>query len=192
MSGINALFAVEPLMYFGVGFLSATLIAIAIFPFALNRAVRLTTRRVMATMPHSLSEASAERDALRATFAVAIRKLEVRTEELVKRVAAQAAQLGRNSAANVQLKEALDEKSRLVVALEVREGAMMSRENSLIQELLALRDEARRNRESTSRDSLSRDSLPRDSLSRDSLPRDSLSGDSVSSMRLPPALSPWK
>jgi hypothetical protein len=69
MSEINALFAIEPLMYFGIGFLAATLIAIAIFPLALNRAVRLTTRRVMSTMPHSLTEASAEKDTMRAMFA---------------------------------------------------------------------------------------------------------------------------
>ena len=161
MSDINAPFAIEPLMYFGIGFLAATLIATVITPFALNRAVRLTTRRIMATMPPSLAEASAERDALRATFAVAVRKLETRTEELVKRVAAQGAQLGRHSAVNMQLKEALDEKSKLVAALEVREGALMSRENSLVQELLALRDENRKNR------------------------------DSLSPMHLPPARSPW-
>ena len=162
MSQINALFAIEPLMYFGIGFLAATLIAIAIAPFSLKRAERLSTRRVMSTMPHSLAEASAEKDIMRATFAVAVRKLETRTEELVKRVAAQAAQLGRHNTANIQLKEALDEKSKLVAALEAREGALMSRENSFVQELLALRDENRRNR------------------------------DSMLPMRLPPAPSPWK
>jgi len=62
MSQINALFAIEPLMYFGIGFLAATLIAIAIAPFSLKRAERLSTRRVMSTMPHSLAEASAEKD----------------------------------------------------------------------------------------------------------------------------------
>jgi hypothetical protein len=162
MPQINALFAIEPLMYFGIGFLAATLIAIAIAPFALKRAERLSTRRVMSTMPHSLAEASAEKDIMRATFAVAIRKLETRTEELVKRVAAQAGQLGRHNAVNIQLKEALDEKSKLVAALETREGALMSRENSLVQELLTLRDENRKNR------------------------------DSMLPMRLPPAPSPWK
>jgi hypothetical protein len=162
MSEINALFSIEPLMCFGIGFLVATLIAIAIFPFAHNRAVRLTTRRIMSEMPHSLTEALAGKDTVRAMFAVAVRKLEIRTEELVKRTAAQATQLGRHNAVNMQLKEALDEKSRLVAALEIREGALLSRENSLIQELLALRDENRKNR------------------------------DSILPMRLPPARSPWK
>jgi hypothetical protein len=62
----------------------------------------------------------------------------------------------------MKLKEALDEKSKLVAAMEAREGALMSHENALIHELLALRDEIRRNRDST---------LP---------------------LRLPPAQSPWE
>ena len=159
---ISALFAIESLMYFGIGFFAATLIAIAITPFALNRTVRLTTRRVMSTIPHSLTEARAEQDTVRAMFAVSVRQLEIRTEELVRRSAAQGAQLGRHNSVNMKLKEALDEKSKLVAALEVREGALMSRENCLIQELLVLRDENRRNR------------------------------DSMLHMRLPPASSPWK
>jgi len=161
MSDISVLFSIEHLMYFGIGFLAATVISIVIVPFALKRAERLTRRRVISTMPLSLNETAAEKDALRATFAVAVRKLELRTDELVKRVAAQASQLGRNNNVNTRLKEALDEKSELVAALEIREGALMSRENSLIRELLALRDEARINR------------------------------DSLSPMHFPPARSPW-
>jgi predicted nucleic acid-binding Zn-ribbon protein len=159
---ISALFGIEPLMYFGVGFFTATLMAIAIVPFALNRAVRLTTRRVMSTIPHSLSEARAEQDSARAMFAVAIRKLETKTEQLITRVTALSAQLGQHINKNARLKEALDEKSKLVTALETREGAQISRENSLIQELLALRDENRKHR------------------------------DFLLHMRLPTAPSPWK
>jgi len=145
---ISALLGIEPLMYFGVGFFTATLMAIGFFPFALNRAVRLTTRRVMSSIPRSLSEARAEQDSARAIFAVAVRKLEIRTETLVARVTALSAQLGQQFTINSKLKEALDEKSKLVAALETREGAQISRENSLIQELLMLRDENRRHRDS--------------------------------------------
>ena len=149
-------------MYFGLGFFAAALIAVALYPVALNRSVRLTTRRVMAEMPHSLTEALAGKDTVRAMFAVSVSKLEQRTEQLVARMASQATQIGRQAAINRQLKDALDEKARLVAALEVREGAMLSRENSLIEELLTLRDQNRKNRESM---------LPR---------------------RLPPAPSPWQ
>ena len=160
--------SIEALMYFGVGFLAAALIAIAMLPVVLNRAERLTRRRVMATIPNSMAEALAEKDSARAMFAVAVRKLEVRTEDLVKRIAAQGAQLGRHGTMNMRLKEALDEKSKLVEALEVREGAMLSRENALIHELLALRDENRKHRDAM---------VPRDVM----VP-----------LRLPPAQSPWE
>lgn len=144
---ISNLFAVEPTMYVGIGFLIATLIAIALFPLIHDRAVRLTTRRIMASLPLSLVEAAADKDSMRAMFAVAVRGLEVKTEELVKKRAAQAAQLERQIAVNNQLKEALDEKSRLVAALVAREGALHAREDSLIQELLTLRDEQRKTRD---------------------------------------------
>jgi hypothetical protein len=159
---ISAFFSVEPMMYFGLGFLAAALIAIAIYPAVVNRSVRLTTRRVMAAMPASMNEALAGKDTVRAMFAVSVSKLEKKTEQLVARMAAQAGELSRQTTINRQLKQALDDKARLVAALEVREGAMMSRENLLIEELMVLRDQNRKNRES------------------------------VSAKRLPPALSPWQ
>jgi type II secretory pathway component PulF len=39
---------IEPLMYFGIGFLVATLFALVFFPIVHNRAIRLTTRRLEA------------------------------------------------------------------------------------------------------------------------------------------------
>src|SRR4051812_43775112 len=91
---ISAFFSVEPMMYFGLGFLAASLIAMAIYPAAVNRAVRLTTRRVMAAMPSSLTEALADKDTVRAMFAMSVSKLEKRTEQLIERMASQGAQLG--------------------------------------------------------------------------------------------------
>ena len=96
-------------MYFGIGFLAATLIAVVIIPVVHNRAVRLTARRIMSSMPQSMAEVLAEKDSMRAMFAVAVRSLEIKVEELVKKVAAYAAQLGRQIAVNKQLKEALDD-----------------------------------------------------------------------------------
>ena len=146
---MGAPFPIESAMYFGIGFLAASLLAMAIVPFALNRAVRLTTRRVLSTIPASLTGVRAEQDTVRAMFAVSVRKLEIRTEELVKQIAGQGAELGRRNSLIRKLKESLEEKSQLVAALEAREGALISRENSLVQELLALREESRRIRAST-------------------------------------------
>ena len=143
---ISALFATEPMMYFGIGFLASTLIAIAIFPLVHNRAARLATRRVMSSMPQSMLEVVAEKDSVRAMFAVAVRRLEVKIEELIEKVVTNAEQLRHQRSISEKLKDALDEKAKLVAALEVREGALMARENSLIQELLALRDDRQRSR----------------------------------------------
>ena len=45
---------IEPIMYFGFGFLAASLLALVIVPLVHNRAVRLTMRRVEASMPLSM------------------------------------------------------------------------------------------------------------------------------------------
>ncbi len=170
---ISALLAIEPMMYFGIGFLASTLIAIAIIPLVHNRAARLATRRVMSLMPQSLTEIVTEKDSMRAKFAVAVRRLEIRIEELIQKDVAHAGQLKHQSSISKQLKEALDEKSKLVAALEVREDALTARESYLIQELLALRDEKQRNQSLVLHEEKHRN-------------RESIA------IRLPPATSPWK
>jgi len=171
---ISALLAIEPMMYFGIGFLASTLIAIAIIPLVHNRAARLATRRVISSMPQSLTEIVAEKDSTRAVFAVAVRRSEIRIEELINKVVAHAGELKHQSSISKQLKEALDEKSKLVAALQAREAALIAHEDYLIQELLALRDEKQRNQPLVLHEEKQRNR------------------DSVVPIRLPPATSPWK
>jgi hypothetical protein len=170
---ISALLAIEPMMYFGIGFLASTLIAIAIIPLVHNRATRLAMRRVMSSMPQSLTEIVAEKDSMRAKFAVAVRRLEIRIDELIQKDVAHAGQLKHQSSISKQLKEALDEKSKLVAALELREDALTAREDYLIQELLVLRDEKQSNQSLVLHEEKQRN-------------RESIA------IRLPPATSPWK
>ena len=66
---------VEPIMYFGIGFLFATLCGLVLVPLIHNRAVRLTKKRLEAAAPHSMAELQADKDHLRAEFAVSMRKL---------------------------------------------------------------------------------------------------------------------
>ncbi len=42
---------IEPIMYVGLGFLAASLLALVIIPLVHDRAVRLTLRRINAAMP---------------------------------------------------------------------------------------------------------------------------------------------
>ncbi len=67
-------------MIFGLGFLLASLCALTILPTVNARAARLARRRIEATLPVSVSEVMAERDHLRAEFAVAQRRLERKAE----------------------------------------------------------------------------------------------------------------
>lgn len=62
---------VAQIMFFALGFLTAGLIALIIFPAFNARATRLAKRRVEALLPVSLAEIAAERDFLRAENALA-------------------------------------------------------------------------------------------------------------------------
>ena len=116
----------------------------------------------------------AEKDSTRAIFAVAVRKLEIKIEELINQVVAHAGELKHQSSISKQLKEALDEKSNLIAALELREGALIAREDYLIQELRALRDEKQGNQSLAGHEEKQRNR------------------ESMMPIRLPPAISPWK
>lgn len=59
-----------------LGFCAAGLLALLIAPTIWNRAVRLTTKRLDATLPMSLSDIEADKDLLRASYAIQIRRLE--------------------------------------------------------------------------------------------------------------------
>jgi len=73
---------IESIMYFGIGFLVATLLGLLFIPLVHNRAMRLTAKRLEASTPLSMAEIRADRDHLRAEFAMSNRRLELAIEEL--------------------------------------------------------------------------------------------------------------
>lgn len=72
---------VETVMIFALGFLAAALLALLFIPAINARAERLARRRAEALFPMSISELSAEKDHLRAEFAVLQRRIERKAEE---------------------------------------------------------------------------------------------------------------
>src|ERR1051325_5396033 len=68
-------------MIFALGSLAAALLALVILPAINARAERLARRRVEAQFPLSIDELTAERDHLRAEFAILQRRLERKAEE---------------------------------------------------------------------------------------------------------------
>jgi chromosome segregation ATPase len=89
---------IEQALVFTLGFLAASLIALATAPAFWRRAIRLSTRRLEMQLPLSPEEILAGRDLLRAKFAVECRRLEQKAEALNLVHAADMAELGRRGA----------------------------------------------------------------------------------------------
>jgi chromosome segregation ATPase len=112
---------VEPIMYFGIGFLVAALLGLLFLPLVHERAVRLTMRRLEAATPLSVAEIRADKDQLRAEFAMSTRRLEMSVEQMKAKTTGQLAELGKKSEAIIQLKRELGEKTATIFALETHE-----------------------------------------------------------------------
>lgn len=114
---------IEQLMFFAIGFLVASLFNLFLVPLVHNRAVRLTIRRMEASTPFSMAEIQAEKDQLRAEFAMSTRRLEMSVEQLKAKTTSQLGELGKKSMVIDKLKNELNEKSAALQALEAREDA---------------------------------------------------------------------
>jgi DNA repair exonuclease SbcCD ATPase subunit len=112
---------IEPIMYLAIGFLVSMLFGLMVLPLVHNRAVRLTTRRLEAATPISMAEIQADKDQLRAEFAMSARRLEMSVEQLKNKTTSQFADLGKKSDAINRMKLELGEKSATIFSLETRE-----------------------------------------------------------------------
>ncbi len=115
---------IESVMYFGIGFLVAALLCLLFVPLVHNRAVRLTMKRLEAATPLSIAEIRADKDQLRAEFAMSTRRLEMSVEKMKAKTTTQLAELGKKSDAINQLKRELGEKTATIFALEARDKTL--------------------------------------------------------------------
>jgi chromosome segregation ATPase len=115
---------IEPIMYLAIGFLVSMLFGLMIVPLVHNRAVRLTTRRLEAATPLSMAEIQADKDQLRAEFAMSARRLEMSVDQLRNKTTSQLAELGKKTDAINRMKLELGEKNATIFSLEAREKAM--------------------------------------------------------------------
>ena len=88
---------VEPIMFIGIGFLVAGLLVIGVIPLVHARAVRLTMRRMEALTPMSMAEIQADKDQLRAEFAMTMSRVEMNMEQMKAKTTSQLAEIGRKS-----------------------------------------------------------------------------------------------
>jgi chromosome segregation ATPase len=115
---------IEPIMYLAIGFLLSMLFGLMIVPLVHNRAVRLTTKRLEAATPLSMAEIQADKDQLRAEFAMSARRLEMSVDQLKHKTTSQLAELGKKSDAINRMKLELGEKNATIFSLEAREKAV--------------------------------------------------------------------
>jgi chromosome segregation ATPase len=126
---------VEPIMFFGIGFLVAGLFGLVFIPIVHARAVRLTMRRLEASTPLSMAEIQADKDQLRAEFAMSTRRLEMSVEQMKAKTTSQLAELGKKSDAINRLKVELGEKTATIFALEARDKALKDQLRATEEEL---------------------------------------------------------
>ena len=139
---------IEPIMYLAIGFLVSMLFGLMIVPLVHNRAVRLTTKRMEAATPLSMAEIQADKDQLRAEFAMSARRLEMSVEQLKNKTTSQLAELGKKTDAINRMKVELGEKNATIFSLEAREKAVKEQLRATEEEFAA-KTELLRNAEHT-------------------------------------------
>ncbi len=118
---------IENVMYFVLGFLASALLALMIMPSIWRRATRLTKKRIEAATPMTMSEFRADKDQLRAEFALSTRRLEMNVEALRKRLADQLCEINSKRSDQIQLKSERDRQLTIVRELEERESDLRRR-----------------------------------------------------------------
>ncbi len=111
-------------MYFALGFFAAGLAALVLLPAVWKRAVRLTRRRIEAATPITLAEFRADKDQLRAEFALTTRKLEQTIETQRARLAEQLAEVNQARADTGAMKLERERFAAELAERDVREDAL--------------------------------------------------------------------
>jgi chromosome segregation ATPase len=144
---------IEPIMFIGIGFLVAGLLVIGVIPMVHARAVRLTQRRLEAMTPMSMAEIHADKDQLRAEFAMSTRRLEMSVDQMKAKTSSQLAEIGKKSEAVGRLKLELGEKAAALLGAEAKVNSLteelQNAQNELATKSSTLRETERKLAETT-------------------------------------------
>jgi hypothetical protein len=117
--------SIQSAMLVALGFLAAGLLGLLLASALWSRAVRLTTRRLKASLPMSEPEVKADLDRLRASYAIKVHKLETQLEQAKLERARQVIEINRRDASisgletgMVAIKAELDENQNARRVLE--------------------------------------------------------------------------
>ena len=114
-------------MYFALGFLTAAMIALMVSPAIWGRAVALTKKRMENSVPLTLNEIQADKDQLRAEFAMSTRRLEMSVEELREKAASQVIEISRKRDELAKIEEESRERIKVIEELEVHGSELRAR-----------------------------------------------------------------
>jgi hypothetical protein len=112
---------IESFMIGGIGLLAGCLLMLAFLPFVHERAVRIAKRDMVEATPLAINEIQADKDHLRAQFAMSVRRLELGIEEMRAKTAGHSGELSKQSLEINRLLVELDKKKAQIFALRTRE-----------------------------------------------------------------------
>lgn len=118
---------IENIMYFALGLLLASLVALAVMPAVWRRAVRLTKKRIEAATPITMAEFRADKDQLRAEFALSTRRLEMHVEALRRRLSEQLKDINRKRGEVGAIRDERESQLTQIRELEERETELRRR-----------------------------------------------------------------
>src|SRR5690554_3480923 len=118
---------IENIMYFALGLLIASLAALIVLPAVWKRAVRLTKRRIEAATPITMAEFRADKDQLRAEFALTTRRLEISVDTLRRRLAEQLGEVNQARSDLGLMRVERDQHQLIITELETREADLRAR-----------------------------------------------------------------
>ncbi len=117
---------IQSILFFSLGFLCAGFLALMVAPAIWRRAVALTRKRIEASVPLSLSEIQADKDRMRAEFAMSTRRLEMSIKAFREKAAAQVIEINRNREELKRLSGERKEKNQAISEIEARGGELRS------------------------------------------------------------------
>lgn len=122
---------VQSVLFFALGFLSAVFLVSLIAPAVWRRAVVLTRRRLEASLPLTQAEIQADKDRVRAEYAMTTRRLEITVKNLQEKVAEQLVEIARGHEALKGLAVETRDKNQALSDLQTKNAELRQREEDL-------------------------------------------------------------
>ncbi|CDX53041.1 conserved exported hypothetical protein [Mesorhizobium plurifarium] len=122
---------VQSVLFFVLGFLCAVFLVSLVAPAVWQRAVVLTRRRLEASLPLTQAEIQADKDRVRAEYAMTTRRLEITVKNLQEKVAEQLVEIGRGREALKGLAVETKDKNQALSDLQAKNAELRQREEDL-------------------------------------------------------------